>query len=816
MSAGTNDTEEMTPPPEPVERRVDEETKKMLERYEVELDRRSKESKESEDAPQEPLFVMRKKEDWSEIGWSEDAKKDLSNALLETFQLKPTALSNAIEIIVGNAVENGLSPEDVLARINRQAYNKFEKAFLASDNKRTERDAKRFFFSKAFKIDGEGELAYVEPADKASNGEEANIEGVKMGLKLNADYVTRFILNEDFHAELRAEANQGIPENIFENAWQIAFNQEEEFGLKGKFPMLQMQIEYAKNEDGSPKKDKDGNLVKIARYRINQSNFMTWIRSWIIYNQEKEPDQVTNYFNEIKIQNKSDLAQVTVGKMLDSQSTYFKDEDGNGYQELWDQTLLELYMMMTVRQYDIEYKQSMASEEKLAEAINKMFFLNTLTKKLYNKSMMYYLTTMGLDFKGKNSDSTLGSAWTTMYLTYYNLSDYEKVEEILGKDASFFTRKGLEEAMQQVVAKKYKQTEAQSLTVGNFMGSDVLENFEKAFTDKNGKKQQTIQDKEYFIKFINHFAVKRSNGNWVDVIKTAITNTVKETHDFKSQESNMQVDKETGVKDYVLDDASLNMAHLIAFSWQRFTGAGARNDTGVAGYDSATKWYYTELYRRKMATPERGGSFGNPYTVPMFKGTMVDFMRGIRVAEAETPVAGAKNRKKTPLEVFEEMHQARAAIKKLQTELNLLKKQRAPQPQIDVLQKQIDAIKQDADSDFRQKAGQLEFTDNTMRNYAGDHVDRTFKVYGQIMKADSINFDKFTKYDLYRGISFDRAAFQDEVQDKFLKPLRYMWETNGDMNFNMKVRYPVFKGRDAKNKDQIEYKEMCLGEALRW
>jgi hypothetical protein len=112
-------------------------------------------------------------------------------------------------------------------------------------------------------------------------------------------------------------------------------------------------------------------------------------------------------------------------------------------------------------------------------------------------------------------------------------------------------------------------------------------------------------------------------------------------------------------------------------------------------------------------------------------------------------------------------------------------------------------------------AGQLEFHERAMTNYVANHVARAQKVYDGLMGAKEIKFDKFSKYDpLTRHMSFNREEFQKEIQEDFLKPLRYLFETFGEVNYSMLVRDQVFMGRDKNGKDKYEFREMPLGEAL--
>ena len=116
---------------------------------------------------------------------------------------------------------------------------------------------------------------------------------------------------------------------------------------------------------------------------------------------------------------------------------------------------------------------------------------------------------------------------------------------------------------------------------------------------------------------------------------------------------------------------------------------------------------------------------------------------------------------------------------------------------------------------YQDCADQMTFRAEIMRDYASNHLERGFKLYKLVMDAKKPNvFEKATAFDTFRGVTFDRSAFQSEVQEGFLKPLRYLLQTYNELNYNMIVRGQVRKPGTATSKPEIEYRDMTLGEKL--
>ncbi len=780
-----------------------------------EFERISKEKVENEDR-KDPDIVLRNKIKKSkeknehgaiigglaELGWSDEKVKRIRELLKQRFgwtsKDKITAtvdeerVINAIEIFIGS----GKTADEVISGLEDEA--KWQQARV-----RSEEIVKNSRGLSGEDIENYQKLSFLH--------DDLEIERI--------DYIKQFVLDREFEGELNDIFDSKRPKGLEELAWNIAWSKPEEFGVNGKFPILKMQVEKDP-QTGRPK----------GKYIVNHANFVRWMYWQINEWYDIDTDDVTNYFSNIKI-NKDQFASVDLGTIFYDHTRFFTDENGHEHTDLYKQVFLLPWTLMQLRTYDLHYIHAMGSREGLAKKLGEEYFLNKLTKKSFGKSMFYYLTTLPVDYENlTDNDNKMGAAIMTMFLTYYNLADFEALQRVLGEDSSFFKRDDWIEALKQTHKGVVKQTDIP--TYGNLLG-DQAAVFDKAFKDKKtGEIKQEVQDENAFISFINYLNHGMAKKQQVeDVVQKALENAVARNLVSTQGDVNnkkFEEDSELEGEGYVLDRHSLGVAGLAARSMINFTGASARSDFPTLAADNgAVPLYRTEGYRRKMATPERGGSTGNPFTIPQFKQLVVPLLEGIPVEYATKEYqmvdkggkVVTKSRRKTPMEVIQEMVERNMDFERERRKLiNEIENEKTSEERKKLLQDELVKLEDIGKNDYKIIADQIGFDENVLRDYAGNHFANGVKLYDQIFGAHEIDFEKFTKYDsMFRGVSFDRAAFQKEVREEFLKPLRYLFQTYGALNMNMTVRAPVFTGRtypDGKSKDNYVFRDMPLGEAI--
>ncbi len=789
--------EERTPPKKLTE------LEERLRKYEAELDA----SVETQASPEEQRTVVRKMKDWEQFGWEESKnhKQEVSANIRQalgwgtkndelTFEEKSIRgkIDNTLEVLLGQ----GLTGEEALAK-SRALLNPDEEAqqkmldYVSDQHRKYGGDPERY------------RLDFI--LSNADHG---------LGI-VRDEYIRKYILYDEFNDENKGEYDGKTPQGLEQLGWQIGYNDAAEFGINGRYPIMQMEVK-SNTKTGKPE----------GRYHVNKANFMRWMRSIIVfYADDKEPDSEVDFFHAVKIP--KDFRPVTLDDIIDEKSRYFIDEDKNMNTDLYDQLLKEVLSVMYLRNYDLNYQTVMSSGGDLTKKLGELYYKNKITKSSYGKSMTYFMSTFSLDYEKGQADDKVGAAFTTAFLAYYNLADYKELQKVMGKDSKFFHKDTWEEAMKNVMKSKHGQTRVSRDEMMVFLG-DESNGFADAFGEDGWSVKEKIDKKTGkakggFSKFVNYFGAMAYSGTVEKVVREALKISLDDQYNFESDEQNVNA-LDTHGNHRIKDDTSLDMALLLAKSWLRFSGAATRNDVGFSAYDSTKKLTGTEGYRRKMVTGKRGNGAGNLYTIPMFKRVMLDFMNGIRVSQAYTnskDVEGnevlnrdgnKQTRKKSLREVFEDMNETRLSQiserKRLESELSASKDDieayNAKRKELESLYKKANRV-----------AGQLEFHERAMTNYVANHVARAQKVYDQIMGAKEISFDKFSKYDpLTRRVSFNRGEFQKEIQEDFLKPLRYLFDTFGEVNYSMLVRDQVFVGRGPDGNDKYEFREMPLGEAL--
>jgi len=534
-----------------------------------------------------------------------------------------------------------------------------------------------------------------------------------------------------------------------------------------------------------PEFKKDGRYPLIDKKgNFRPENFLRWVRHWMIYWHKDSPDEEYNYGQKIGLLR--DYNPISLSAMISNPDRFFrswKSKEVNGhkvhyvYYDLVEQIKKELWLFAASRSFDINYRKIMGSDTELPKIIQQLYANNTFTKTVWEgKSALYHILTLpdifvdakvsGNKEKEEKQDSRVGEALNTAFLTYYNLSDHEELEKLLGKDSPLLDPRRIKQKLMEMA------------------DSEGLLDQWKTYVDPADLKKLDSGDPQDLIEFINIFNLATKPIRIINAVRSLIRESIAEKFNLYEFDENGNpimedtfiYDPETGQKTEVkkgkkkIDSTVAEYAEIFALSMARWTGAAARNDTAAVGYDAWTKVQVTDDYRMKQLAYSRSGAFGNPYTIHMLKQLGRDFFTATNVESFEPYDEKGHLRKKMTLKVLEEM-QSVAGNEKA----------------------------------YKSVASQLVFPENTMRSFANDHVSRTFEIFHQIIEAEEIRIDKFTHFDYGRGITFDRKAFEEAVKEKFFKPMRYAWSTYAQINFAQRVR--------AMDQDG-NYKEMYLAEAM--
>ena len=107
----------------------------------------------------------------------------------------------------------------------------------------------------------------------------------------------------------------------------------------------------------------------------------------------------------------------------------------------------------------------------------------------------------------------------------------------------------------------------------------------------------------------------------------------------------------------------------------------------------------------------------------------------------------------------------------------------------------------------------LKFKQFTELDYSGNHVGKAYQVFHSMMGAEEVNIDQIVKHEPFRGLVFDRGKFEEQVKEKFIKPIRYAFSTYANIDYSKTMRVQKNAG-DVKEGQKPEYEEKTFAEAM--
>jgi len=567
---------------------------------------------------------------------------------------------------------------------------------------------------------------------------------------------------------------------------------------KGEFPL--------KNEDGS----------------INQANFMRWIRERMMYAHSSDPDAIIDFMNKIGVQR--GWSQASMSEVTGKIDKYFRQEvflpDGTKktflYHELAQQVIREIWHFNSSRNWDVEYRAVMGQEEDLPKTILKLFYTSTFTKTSWDHSNFYWVFTLPQyydahrreagqsvpDDESKLTDVNVGSAIRASLLAYYYLSDFKELRERLGSNAALFNEDAFIETLRAENKKRKLEVEENPSAGERYKGltREDIKNLRDIF-NQGGKDGAEGFSQGAFTRFVNVFNSPEKENKTVSLVRGLIRKSVGERYGLYLMETDSEgkviigpdgrpqfkVD-ENGNK--IMDDQNLNYAENFAFSMTRWLGIGARNDTGASAFDALSKVLNTRPYREKQFSDTRGGGFGNMFTVKAIRSLAVPFLHGVRTetVKGRNSVDGS-NSYKTPLEILEDLDQAERDR---------------------IAAQGVQADTKDEVVNKTKELSKLVFPDNTMRSYALNHLNNSYKIFYNLMSGEELQIAKFVNFDVYGRLTFEETKFSETVKEKFLKPMRYAYATYDQLDFTNTTR----RISRVERNGTVHWEEVSLAESL--
>jgi hypothetical protein len=547
----------------------------------------------------------------------------------------------------------------------------------------------------------------------------------------------------------------------------MAYSDPSLWGVEGKYPLL----------------EKD---PTTGEQKIRQDNLILWLRDRMVFFHNEAPDEQLNMFAKVRLQR--EYRDISIGDMIEDQARYFRDKEGNQYNELADFVRLNVWQFNSYRQADLEYRMVMGNEKELPNSITKSFYNSVFTKPAFNNmSALANVLTMAGKYDSKpvtveelkagtraepeELDTVVGGAINTAFQAYYNISDANKLRELLGDDTPLLDIK----AIRQTIKERAAAVRGNGTTAEDISDEEASRFIESNSGDPNNSASKFFTEKESvttsdIIAFINIYNIPTKQTEIITIVDNLIMKAIQ----HKYQDTN---DPENSP----LNNINAKFAQLQASLMARLYGAGWRNDLTANANDAGSKPGKLREYRLKQAQGSRGGVVGNPYSVFMLKQVMVDYLTAARTETLVKNEDGSvfvddygKTHYYSILELMEQMEKAGKDSRKVM-----------------MLAKELRPVK------------------DSMRDYAQNHMQRAFEIYSDITGSTEIDWHKFTEEDNWGNVRINRAAFESEFKDNFLKKIRYCYSTYAQFDFSKEVRAYV-PNKDPKKPGSWENQPLAL------
>jgi len=647
--------------------------------------------------------------------------------------------------------------------------------------------------------------------------------------------------------------------SIEDLAWQVGKSEPEKYGVEADNPVLEIVYKDDCTIDGKDyKKGARARREHIynrlyTEEKVNKANFILWMRDRMNYMHGDEPDDPINFEQEITIP--KNYRPISFGEIRKNPGKYFRREKVSRdrkrleaklisvddeaerqaikdqvkelpsaiMEDLLDEIKRETWAFTVTRYWDLNYRARGAVKDEFTKLMKEIFARSPFTKHVWGRSLFDWVFTMDQHYG--TGDHKVGAAILGAYNVYYNLTDTQKLREIMGPDAALLTRNGLQMIRDKAAGIDVREDKGQ-------LKKGVVENVKQGdelvarFVVKNDDQIDAIRNNYFSDKAIDNLfyyseedvqnIIKtyeniRKDGFYMPDKQFVPAGTDPKTGKPRFQEvdahgrelinewrfieifnvnSSPEYDVKAermlrlGIQDFIKDRYKLLLtdnesdgykvdinnvlfAELFANTMNRWTGAQARNNQTVSGYDAWVALQKTRPYRIKYLG--RGEAYGNPYTVDQIRTIATDLFTGIQtetLIKQDEKVEGSrysgrgKKAKKSALEVIEEMLKA-WDLGESDEEKALL---------------------------YEKASRQHVYPANTLKNFSINMLDKGMNIYDQVIDAQEIKLEKFTKFDQFKGVTFERDQFQAAVQDKFIKPMRYLLSTWSHVDFAATVR----------------------------
>lgn len=488
---------------------------------------------------------------------------------------------------------------------------------------------------------------------------------------------------------------------------------------------------------------------------------------------------------------------------------YFRDESGKVWDDLAEELVNEAFYFGVYRNTNLAYIQVMAQDEELPKALVQFHARNDLTN---GDGLATMLSAPG-DFSEKKTDTNVGDAIRIANDIYYNLSDQEELTEIFRDNP--LRIEDIENALRIIQKKKDWSGDAEDEKLENF---DSVDNntpnelhYDASTRTLKGKyhkkdpetRENIVKDvnlldgnnnviMEEFVRFMNIYNYPTPLASRVDLLReiirikvaqktglrTGIALTVDEIAKKKKdyEKSVEEKGKEEADRKFLAkrksEKININYAETSSYVMQRPIGAAAQNDTHRIGFDAATKLFIQD-YLIRQSGEHTMGPIGIPEEIGIFKALSTDLWTGLRTESGDSPY-----------EIFMRLREI--------DNTNL-----PPEEKIKLKKKQLD---------------KLRFKERAESDYAGNQISRAFQIFHAQSGAEQLDLNKIVTYDPFQGIRYNPKEFEDQIKEKFIKPMRYALSSNSGLKYSSHVR--IYDSKEKTYRPGLLAEKMLGPEVL--
>jgi hypothetical protein len=549
----------------------------------------------------------------------------------------------------------------------------------------------------------------------------------------------------------------------------------------------------------------DGELPIINKKgEFSQANFILWLREQSVALHWDNPNGKMAPLESVGIQNVYG-SFIPIYLMTRFKEQYLKDEKtGRVLTDLSNQLVYEAFMFGDWRNGSLLHRQSMRNDQELPKVEQEWHATNNLTRGRNLK----FLLEMPAEY-GKEGDTRMGDAIRFGNDFFYNLSDKEKLSEVVQRHP--LTKTDFKNALR-ILQDKFDWDEELD-DFGNFYDSKTDRFiFRELNRDGSLRSEESLFDSngninmEVFVKNLNFFKspgelssgillvrevlrIKMAQNSYEDLQSQggkrvmgagiAFTKEEKEAKEalFRKEEKDFGFleAKRRFMLRRKAERINVDEAEVIAYSAQHPFGGAARGDVDRVGFNADAKLNVQD-YALKQSSEHRGGATGLAEVLGVTRSLSTDYWTGLRTESGETPY-----------EIFEQIRQL----------------ENRPVPD--------DPKAQEEAKDFLAKEkkrliDKLTFREDEELNFTSNQRFRAFEMFHQQLGAkEHIDLNKIVTWSPFEGVKLQLGEFQEQINEKLIKPKRYAF-----LNANLKYSQMV-RRLDPATK---EYETVTLAEYL--